>query len=200
MVNSVHTKENHGKRKETGKPCSVEVIFFDFGGVVAEEGYRGGLLSIARLNGLDENQFLKRAVELTFNRGFVTGHMDEKSFWQLLRQETGIKGSDATFRSAVLSSFTFRPWMLEWVKKLKSLSVRTAMLSDQTNWLDELNDQYGFFLWFDRIFNSYYLGKSKRDASIFDDVRWKFGDFLFQTYLMYIHSIIDISPTYSVDF
>ncbi|MBW1855013.1 MAG: hypothetical protein JRJ00_10100 [Deltaproteobacteria bacterium] len=32
---------------------SIEVIFFDFGGVLAEEGFRKGLTSIAHLNGLD---------------------------------------------------------------------------------------------------------------------------------------------------
>ncbi|MFH0812179.1 MAG: HAD family phosphatase [Pseudomonadota bacterium] len=150
------------------KPCSVEVAFFDFGGVLAEEGYREGLLSIARLHGLDPLQFLKTAVELTFKEGFVTGRIDEKTFWKILREETGIHGSDEDLRTVVLSSFELRPWMIEWVKKLKSSFVRTAILSDQTTWLEELNEKYDFFPWFERIFNSYYTGMSKRDASVFD--------------------------------
>jgi putative hydrolase of the HAD superfamily len=152
------------------KPCSVEVVFFDFGGVLAEEGYRGGLLAIARMNGLDEKEFLKVAVELTFERGFVTGKIDEKTFWQILRKHTGIRTSDQELRNLVLSSFTLRPWMVEWVKKVKTSPTRTAILSDQTLWLEELNEIYGFFQWFERVFNSYHIGKSKRDFSIFDYV------------------------------
>ena len=155
---------------QSDKPCTVDIIFFDFGGVLAEEGYREGLLSIARLNGLDEKQFLNDAVELTFNRGFVTGEIDEKTFWNILRKHTGIQTSDQELRNLVLSSFGLRTWMMEWVKQLKRVSVRTAILSDQTRWLEELNEHYGFFQWFERVFNSYHIGKSKRDASIFDYV------------------------------
>ena len=36
--------------------------------------------------------------------------------------------------------------------------------------LDRLNKQFDFYRWFDHIFNSYYLGKGKRDISLFDDV------------------------------
>jgi putative hydrolase of the HAD superfamily len=45
-----------------------------------------------------------------------------------------------------------------------------AILSDQTNWLDELDSKLHFFNQFERVFNSFYLGKSKNDPSIFSDV------------------------------
>jgi putative hydrolase of the HAD superfamily len=35
--------------------------------------------------------------------------------------------------------------------------------------LDTLDSQYHFFHYFDAVFNSYHLGKTKRDPSIFDD-------------------------------
>jgi putative hydrolase of the HAD superfamily len=60
--------------------------------------------------------------------------------------------------------------MVEWVRKVKTSLTRTAILSDQTLWLEELNEKYGFFRWFERVFNSYHIGKSKRDALIFDYV------------------------------
>jgi putative hydrolase of the HAD superfamily len=43
-------------------------------------------------------------------------------------------------------------------------------LSDQSDWLDLLDREHHFFHEFDRVFNSYHLGKTKRDASVFDDV------------------------------
>ena len=40
--------------------CQAEVILFDFGGVLAEEGFRNGLMALGRLNGLDPNTFMEK--------------------------------------------------------------------------------------------------------------------------------------------
>jgi putative hydrolase of the HAD superfamily len=152
------------------KICSIELILFDFGGVLAEEGFRNGLVAIALRNGLNPEKFWQQAYALTFNGGYVTGRMDEANFWQTLREQTGIKGSDADLRAAILSRFQLRPWMIEVVKKLREAHVRCAILSDQTNWLDELNEKCDFFQWFEQVFNSYHMGKSKQDPTIFDDI------------------------------
>ena len=152
------------------KIYSIELILFDFGGVLAEEGFRNGLNAIALRNGLNPEEFWPQAYALTFNGGYVTGKMDEATFWQTLREQTGIKGSDADLRAEILSRFQIRQWMIEVVKKLREACVRCAILSDQTNWLDELNEKYDFFQWFDQVFNSFHMGKSKQDPTIFDDI------------------------------
>ncbi len=161
--------------RSSTKPCAVEVVFFDFGGVLAEEGYRQGLMAIAQRNGIDPEKFLRTAFDLTFSEGFVTGRIDEKAFWEILRSRTGIAGSREVFRDAVFSGFEMRGWMIELVKKLKESNVRTAILSDQTKWLDELDEKYRFFRWFERVFNSYYLGKSKQEPALFDYVLAEMG-------------------------
>jgi putative hydrolase of the HAD superfamily len=148
----------------------IKVVFFDFGGVLAEEGFREGLLAIARQHGLDSQKFLKTAVDLTFNQGFVTGKLDVKMYWQMLREKTGIHAPDEALSDEVLSRFTIRPWMLDIVKKLKQATIRVAILSDQTKWLDEFAKKHRFFQLFERIFNSYYLGMCKRDLALFDYV------------------------------
>ncbi len=148
----------------------IQVVLFDFGGVLAEEGFRAGLVAIALRNGLSPETFLQQAFALTFTGGYVTGKMDEATFWQALREQTGIKGSDEELRAEILSRFKLRPWMIEVVRKLREAGIRCAILSDQTNWLDELNETFGFFQEFDQVFNSYHLGKSKQDATIFDDI------------------------------
>ena len=152
------------------KLCSIELVLFDFGGVLAEEGFRNGLIAIALRNGLNPEKFWQQAYAVTFNDGYVTGKMDETSFWQTLREQTGINGSDADLRAEILARFELRSWMIEVVKKLREARVRCAILSDQTNWLDELNEKYDFFRWFDRVFNSFHMGKSKQDPAIFDDI------------------------------
>jgi putative hydrolase of the HAD superfamily len=60
--------------------------------------------------------------------------------------------------------------MIDTVKRLKALKVRVGILSDQTNWLDELDARDKFFCEFDYVFNSYHMGKSKKDPNHFKDV------------------------------
>lgn len=60
--------------------------------------------------------------------------------------------------------------MIDLVKRLKSEKLTVGILSDQTDMLDALNTRYDFFHWFDHVFNSYHVGKGKRDASLFDDI------------------------------
>ena len=153
----------------------IKVVFFDFGGVLAEEGFQEGLLAVARRHGLDPQEFLKTAIDLTFNQGLVTGKIDVKMYWHLLREKTGISAPDDVFSHAVLSGFIIRLWMLDLVEKLKQASVRVAILSDQTPWLDEFAKKNGFSLLFERIFNSYYLGMCKRDPALFDYVVAEMG-------------------------
>ncbi len=51
--------------------------------------------------------------------------------------------------------------MFDIVKKLRGSGIGVAILKDQTNWLDELNERYDFFKLFDVIYNSYHLGKAR---------------------------------------
>jgi putative hydrolase of the HAD superfamily len=60
--------------------------------------------------------------------------------------------------------------MLDLVKKLKANNIKVGILSDQTDMLDKLDKKYDFFKLFDYIFNSYHMGKGKRDPSLFDDI------------------------------
>lgn len=156
--------------KALSRPCMVDAILFDFGGVIAEEGFRNGLAAIAKASSLPTESFLTCAYELVYDGGYVLGRVNESAYWAALRKETGIEGTDRALREIILAHFILRPWMLRLIRALHEKSIRLAILSDQTNWLDELNERHGFFKWFDRVFNSFHLGLSKRDASLFDMV------------------------------
>jgi putative hydrolase of the HAD superfamily len=151
------------------------VVFFDFGGVLAEEGFHKGLLAVGRQHGLDPQKFLTTAIDLTFTQGFVTGKTDVKRYWHILREKTGINATDEILNHAVLSRFIIRPWMIALVNKLKTVGIRVAILSDQTTWLDDFAKKNGLHLQFERIFNSYNLGICKRDLALFDYVVAEMG-------------------------
>ena len=153
----------------------ITTILFDFGGVLAEEGYHQGMLAIARDNNLNPESFFKTVTELIYNCGFVTGQANEQQYWQLVRKETQINGNNSTLTEEILSRFQLRPQMISAVKKLRALKIRTIILSDQTDWLDRLEQRDHFFHNFDKVFNSYHLGKTKRDQTLFTDTLQALG-------------------------
>lgn len=148
----------------------IKAVLFDFGGVLAEEGFKAGLSAIAERNGMDPKEMIRTAFETVYGSGFVAGKVREDEFWKALRQKTGIRGTDEEFREAVLSCFILRPWMIETVSCLKKRGIVLGILSDQCNWLDELNEKYRFFYFFDHVFNSYHTGLTKKDPAVFDYV------------------------------
>jgi epoxide hydrolase-like predicted phosphatase len=148
----------------------IKAVLFDFGGVLAEEGFKAGLAAIAEKNGIDTGEMVRTAFETVYGLGFVAGKVQEGAFWEALRQKTGIRGKDRELRKEVLSRFILRPWMLKRVSSLKKQGIILGILSDQCNWLDELNEKNRFFYLFDHVFNSYHMGLTKKDPGVFDHV------------------------------
>jgi putative hydrolase of the HAD superfamily len=148
----------------------MRAVLFDFGGVIAEEGFSDGLRAIGKENGLDPDEFFRTADTLIYETGYLIGKADEALFWNAVRSKTGVRGTDAELTSEILKRFVLRPDMIASVGLLRSKGFIVAMLSDQTDWLDRIDRQTELFRHFDAIFNSYHLHKSKRDASVFKDV------------------------------
>lgn len=153
----------------------IKAIIFDFGGVLAEEGFKEGLMTIGKEKGFDPDHFFKILSELVYQTGYVTGSSDEHAYWNAVREKTGVTGDDKKLREEVLKRLKLRPEMMEVVKKIKSSGFIVAILSDQTNWLDDLNQRTPFYQHFDHVFNSFYLKKTKRDPSLFRDICVQLG-------------------------
>ncbi len=148
---------------------SVNAVLFDYGGVVAEEGFVEGLAAIARKNGIDSDTFIDTAFDLVHATGYLTGNAPEAVFWRVMREETGVPGTDDELAREILSRFVLRPRVLQLADELRSMGLIVGILSDQTNWLDRLNERDNFFRHFDRVFNSYHMGLSKRGYAVFDE-------------------------------
>jgi FMN phosphatase YigB (HAD superfamily) len=99
---------------------TVNTVLFDFGGVLADEGFRNGLAALGRINSLPEEDIVAKGHELVFRTGYVTGRAEEGRWWDALRSEAGIRGTDETLRLEILDRFTLRPWILEEVQRLKN--------------------------------------------------------------------------------
>jgi len=155
--------------------ASIEIVLFDFGGVLAEEGFREGLKAIGRMHGLDADSFFETAARAVYESGYVVGRATESDFWALVKQRTGITAPEEALRAEIFRHFILRPWMLDVVGNLRRRGYMVGILSDQTDWLDRLDEQYGFFKEFHSVFNSYYLGVGKKDPAVFDLVVMKLG-------------------------
>lgn len=148
----------------------IRAVLFDFGGVLAEEGFKAGLSAIALKKGLNPEQMIQAGFDIVYDIGFVTGRTGEAAFWKRLRERIGFQGNDRDLSEEILSRFMLRPQMLDIVSDIKERGIIAAILSDQTHWLDELNSRSPFFHLFDYVFNSYHLGVTKKDPAIFDQV------------------------------
>ncbi len=149
---------------------SISTVVFDYGGVLADEGFRDGLLAVARMCHMDGPGFFQLATDTIYETGYLTGHSSEEHYWDSLRHITGIDLTDRVMKHEIISRFILRPAMIELVRLLRIKGLKVVVLSDQTNWLDELNARDQFFREFDSVLNSYHLGKGKRDVTIFQDL------------------------------
>lgn len=149
------------------RPMIPAVVLFDYGGVLAEEGFVEGLAVIAKEHGLDATQFFSLVEKIIYDCGYLTGANTEAGFWAAVRRESGVRGSDAELTGRIQQRFVLRPGMLAMVRGLKARGVGTAILSDQTDWLEQLDRRDHFLGEFDPVLNSFYLGHSKREAATF---------------------------------
>ena len=146
---------------------AIKAVFFDFGGVIADEGFYEGLLAIGKMNRLNPEAFFAMVDAAIAETGYLTGKADESTFWNVVTQKAGIFMDISIIREEILKRYVIRPEIIKYADILRSNGILVAMLSDQTNWLDEINQKTSLFRHFDRIFNSYHIHKSKQDSSVF---------------------------------
>lgn len=149
---------------------TIKAVLLDYGGVIAEEGFRNELVLMAREQGLNPDTLLGVARREVYESGFVLGWGSEQAFWASMREGAGLGGSDAELTKRVLDAFVLRPWIIERVRQWRARGYVTGILSDQMHWLDWLNERDHFFRYFDHVFNSHHLGKGKRDPTLFHDI------------------------------
>ncbi len=146
---------------------AVQAVIFDFDGVIAERGFRAAVRALATRCDLDYPPLPARAMQALIDSAYITGRGSEQDWWANLQAGLRPLGSCQQFRADMLAASVVRPWQLDLAGRLASLGYRTAVLSDHTDWLDEIESRQPFGHAFGRVFNSYYLGASKRESAAF---------------------------------
>ena len=146
--------------------CEIRAVYFDLGGVYYTEGFRNGLFAIARKHGIEENRFFEAAKRVIFANGYVRGEAPERIFWDELATDVGIGSDLFSERALILAAFNPLPGMVSLVARTRE-QVPVGLLTDQCNWLYELDERDGIFSAFDAVVSSYEEGYTKRDSEIF---------------------------------
>jgi putative hydrolase of the HAD superfamily len=148
----------------------LRAVIFDFDGVVAARGFSGALKSLAERWGGDYPPLPQLAMQALIDSGYLTGRGTEADWWRRLEAALGPIGECARFRADVLALSVVRPWQLALARELAAAGYATAVLSDHTDWLDDIEAAQPFGHAFGQVFNSYYLGACKREAAAFTAV------------------------------
>ena len=144
----------------------IQAVYFDLGGVYYTEGFREGLFAIARKHGLSEEEFYRTATEIIFATGYSLGLAPEADFWGRLAEASGLGQDLYPERESILSACKPTDGMLELTARIRG-QVLVGLLTDQSNWLYELDERDGLLEAFDTVVSSYEEGLSKRDMEIF---------------------------------
>ena len=155
-------------------PHEIRAAYFDLGGVYYTEGFREGLFTIARKYNVDEEEFYRSAADTVFSNGYVRGEALETEFWEQLAESAGTEANLFPERETILSAFKALPGMPELVARIRD-QVHVGLLTDQCNWLYELDERDELFIAFDTVVNSYEEGFTKRDMEIFRIACQRFG-------------------------
>ena len=152
----------------------IRAVYLDLGGVYYTEGFREGLYSIASNHGLDREDFYDTGREVVFATGYVRGEAPESEFWSELARKSGIEGNLFPDRETILAAFKPVGGMRELAARIRE-QVPLGLLTDQCNWLYELDERDGLLSAFDTVVNSYEEGYSKQDMEIFRIACQRFG-------------------------
>ena len=152
----------------------IKAVYFDLGGVYYSEGFRDGLYAIARKHGVGQKVIYDNAVDVIFSNGYLHGTAPERKFWDDLATACGIEADLFPERDTIFTAFQPIAGMATLVSRLRG-QVHVGLLTDQTNWLYELDERDELLSAFDTVVNSYEEGFSKRDPEIFRIACERFG-------------------------
>jgi hypothetical protein len=94
-----------------GPGSQVRAVLFDFGGVLADEGFRKGLHAIADDQDLDADEVTALGMDCVYESGSVLGKGTAADFWTLMRArrdhrpgQRALPGHPLPLRSAPLDA------------------------------------------------------------------------------------------------
>ena len=145
-------------------------VIFDFDGVIAEQGFRRGLVAATGCDATTMPDLRREGMIALLKSGYVTGAGSEAEFAHIFAQRTGLALDLGLLRQVIVEQSQVRSWVLDLSMRLQRGGLITAVLTDHTDWLDDIERRMPFQHAFGRVFNSYTLGDCKAQAGVFTTV------------------------------
>lgn len=144
----------------------IEAIFYDWGGVLADDPGEGFLSQLLRDNGAGADQV--EAIYNGYMRSFMRGEISEARYWELLRTDYGL-----TIHPSI--SEEFKRWnglevnrrVLRQAIELRQRGLRTAILSNVIEPTYKALVSTGYFDNFDAVIASCQVGFAKPQPEIY---------------------------------
>lgn len=145
----------------------IELILFDFGGVIAPEGFQLGVLKLAHIYGKSfEEMYRIAGYDAGIDTGYTSGKAPEEVYWESVSRILGENGNMPRCRDFFLDNFEPRKDMVRLVSEL-SRKKRLGIFSDQTSWIYEIDSRVPFLKYFDYKCISFEKGYTKHDDEFY---------------------------------
>lgn len=146
----------------------IKAIILDFGGVYFNDGYHVFMSKLAKKHSIPRERIVKVILDdFVYGTGFVIGKTGEGEALTGAFKKLGIKEDWRKYHKIILKWYTPRKKFIDFVKELRK-DFRICMLSDQTDYIMELEEKYRFFKDFDLSIISTQVGVAKPDERIFN--------------------------------
>ncbi|MFH1414813.1 MAG: hypothetical protein ABIH89_01845 [Elusimicrobiota bacterium] len=145
----------------------IKLILFDFGGVIAPEGFQLGILKLSMEFGRPfEEMYRIAGYKAALESGYTAGKTGEDEYWKIVAGALDLDKDLSSYNYVYLDNFQPRTEMIELFKKIHH-TYKLGIFSDQTNWIYDIDNMYPFMDHFDYKFISYDLGFTKHDDEFY---------------------------------
>lgn len=144
----------------------IDTVFFDWGGVVANDPGDDFLTQLLKNIGATDEQIAH--IFKTYMKDFMRGHISENEYWQEIKSHYGLSIPDTI-------SDEFKKWnglvanqdILKLVAELKNRGVKVAILSNVIEPTYNVLDHAGYYDLFDEVIASCKVGYAKPEKQIY---------------------------------
>jgi putative hydrolase of the HAD superfamily len=144
----------------------IDIVFFDWGGVVANDPGDDFLTQLLKNIGATDEQVAH--IFKTYMKDFMRGHISENEYWEEIKSHYGLSIPDTI-------SDEFKKWnglvanqdILKLVAELKNRGIKVAILSNVIEPTYNVLNQVGYYDLFDEVIASCKVGYAKPDKKIY---------------------------------
>lgn len=145
----------------------IDTVFFDWGGVIADDPGDDFLRNILRKYGANEQQIQEIHQRYMFQ--FMRGHITEHEYWRILKEEYGLSmPGDIQSVFASWEGFVTNPDVLQLIVDIKATGRHVALLSNVIVPTYAMLLQVGSYAPFDSVVVSCVEGYAKPELEIYE--------------------------------